>query len=73
MDVIGMWRKLHNEELHNLYTSPNMIRVLKLRRIIHAGQVICITEIRIPYKVFDRKSERVTLETSCTWKIILRL
>jgi hypothetical protein len=73
MVVVGMWRKLHNEELHNLYTSPNMIRVLKLRRIIQAGQVICITEIRIAYKVFDRKSERVTLETSCTWKIILRL
>jgi hypothetical protein len=32
-DVAGSWRKLHNEELHNLYTSPNIIRVNKSRRM----------------------------------------
>jgi hypothetical protein len=31
--VAGDWRRLHNEELHNLYASPNIIRVIKLRRM----------------------------------------
>jgi hypothetical protein len=35
----GDWRKLHNEELHNLYSSPNIIRMLKSRRIKWAGNV----------------------------------
>jgi hypothetical protein len=30
----GGWRKLHNEELHNLYSSPSIIRIIKSRRII---------------------------------------
>jgi hypothetical protein len=32
-DVGGRWRRLHNEELHNMYTSPNIIRLIKLRRM----------------------------------------
>jgi hypothetical protein len=32
-EVTGGWRKLHNEELHNLYSSPNIIRMIKLRRM----------------------------------------
>jgi hypothetical protein len=32
-EVTGDWRKLHNEELHNLYSSPNIIRVIKSRRM----------------------------------------
>jgi hypothetical protein len=31
--VRGGWRKLHNEELHNLYSSPSLIRIIKLRRM----------------------------------------
>jgi hypothetical protein len=31
-EVAGGWRRLHNEELHNLYTSPDIIRVIKSRR-----------------------------------------
>jgi hypothetical protein len=35
----GDWRKLHNEELHNLYCSPNIIRMIKSRRMRWAGHV----------------------------------
>jgi hypothetical protein len=38
-EVMGVWRKLHNEELHNLYSSPNIIRMFKLRRMRLAGHV----------------------------------
>jgi hypothetical protein len=38
-EVTGDWRKLHNEELHNLYSSPNRIRMLKSRRMRWAGHV----------------------------------
>jgi hypothetical protein len=37
--VAGGWRKLHNEELHNLYSSPSIIRVIKSRRIRGEGHV----------------------------------
>jgi hypothetical protein len=35
----GSWRKLHNDELHNLYSSPNIVRVIKSRRMRLAGHV----------------------------------
>jgi hypothetical protein len=35
--VTGRWRKLHNEELHNLYSSPSLIRIIKSRRMRCAG------------------------------------
>jgi hypothetical protein len=38
-EVTGGWRKLHNEELHNLYSSPNIIRAIKSRRMRWAGHV----------------------------------
>jgi hypothetical protein len=38
-EVTGGWRKLQNEEIHNLYTSPNIIRMIKLRRMRWAEHV----------------------------------
>jgi hypothetical protein len=38
-EVAGGWRRLHNEELHNLYTSPYIIRVIKSRKMRWAGHV----------------------------------
>jgi hypothetical protein len=38
--VTGGWRRLHNEELHNLYSSSNTIRMIKSRRIKWAGNVV---------------------------------
>jgi hypothetical protein len=42
----GGWRKLHNEELHNLYSSPSIIRVTKSRRMRWAGHVARMGEKR---------------------------
>jgi hypothetical protein len=38
-EVMGGWIKLHNEELHNLYSSPSIIRIIKSRRMRWAGNV----------------------------------
>jgi hypothetical protein len=41
-EVIGGWRKLHNEELQNLYSSPSIIRMVKSRRIEFVSVIYCI-------------------------------
>jgi hypothetical protein len=41
-DMVGAWRKLHNEKLHNLYSLPNVIGMIKLRRMRWAGHVACM-------------------------------
>jgi hypothetical protein len=56
-EVMGEWRKLHNEELHNLYSSPDIIRQVKSRRMRWAGHVARIGEERKVYKVLVRKPE----------------
>jgi hypothetical protein len=54
----GKWRKLHNEELHSLYSSPNIIRQIKSRRMRWAGHVARMGEGRNVYRVLMGKPER---------------
>jgi hypothetical protein len=56
-EVIGGWRKLHNEELHNLYCSPSIIRIIKSRRMRWARHVARIGEEMNAYRVFGENSE----------------
>jgi hypothetical protein len=58
IQVTGEWRKLHNEKLHDLYSSPTIVRVIKSRIIIWAGLVACMGEGRGVYRVFVGKPER---------------
>jgi hypothetical protein len=64
-EVTGEWRKLHNEELHNLYSSPNITRQIKSR--IMCGGRTCGTHRRGQECVqdFGRKARRKEI----TWKI----
>jgi hypothetical protein len=45
-EVSGEWRKLHNEELNDLYCSSNIVRVIKSKRMRWAGHVECMGERR---------------------------
>jgi hypothetical protein len=56
-EVMGEWQKLHNEELHNLYSSPDIIRQVKSRRMRWAGHVARMGEDRKVYKVLVGKPE----------------
>ena len=47
----GEWRRIYNEELNDLYCSPNIVRVLKWRRMRWAGHVACMGEEREVYRV----------------------
>jgi len=51
------WRKLHNGELNNLYSSPNIVQVIKSRRMIWAGHVAQMGERRGMYRVLVGKPE----------------
>jgi hypothetical protein len=53
----GSWRKLHNDELHGLYSSPNIVRVTKSRRLRWVGHVARMGEGRGVYRVLVGRSE----------------
>jgi hypothetical protein len=48
----GSWEKLHNDELHGLYSSWNIVRVIKSRRMRWEGHLACMGEGRGVYRVF---------------------
>jgi len=56
-EVTGDWRRLHNEELNNLYYSPNIVRVIKSRRMRWAGHLARMGEERGVYRVLVGKPE----------------
>jgi len=56
-EVTGEWRRLHNEELNDLYPSPNISRVIKSRRMRWAGRVARMGEERGMYRVLVGKPE----------------
>ena len=56
-EVTGEWRRLYNEELSNLYSSPNSVRVIKSRRMRWAGHVARMGEERGVYRVLMGKPE----------------
>jgi hypothetical protein len=54
-EVMGEWRKMHNGELRNLYSSPDIIRQIKSRRLRWVGHVACMGEGRNMYSVLMGK------------------
>jgi len=56
-EVMGEWRRLHNEELNDLYSSPNIVRVIKSRGMRWAGHVAHMGEERAAYRILVGKPE----------------
>ena len=56
-EVTGEWRKLHNEELIDLYSLPNIVRVVKSRRMRWAGHVARMGDVRSVHRVLIGKPE----------------
>jgi hypothetical protein len=69
-EVTGEWRKHHTEELHDLHSSPTIVRVIKLRRMIWVGHVARIGEGRGVYKFLVGKPEgkRPMGRPRCRWE-----
>jgi hypothetical protein len=56
-EVTGGWRKVHNEELHGLYSSPSIVRMIKARRMSWAGHVARMGEVRGAYNILFGRPE----------------
>jgi hypothetical protein len=69
-EVTEGWRKLHNEELHNLYFSPCIIRMIKSRRIRWTGPVECMGAKMNACKILlgKRKRKRPLGTHRCRWE-----
>jgi hypothetical protein len=69
-EVTGEWRKLHSGELCNFYSSPNIVRQIKSRRMSWAGHVACMGEGRNVYRVLvgKPKGKRPLESPRCRWE-----
>jgi hypothetical protein len=67
-ELTGGWRKLHNEQLHNLYSSPSIIRIIKSRRMRWAGHVARVGEKRNVYRLLVGKPEGKRETTRLRWE-----
>jgi hypothetical protein len=54
VEVAGGWRRVHNEEHHNLYTSPNVVMVIKLRKMRLVENAAYMREMRNAYKICQK-------------------
>jgi hypothetical protein len=65
-----LWRKLHNDELHSLYSSPNIVQEIKSRRMRWAGHVAHMGEGRGVYRIFVGRLEgkRSLRRPRCRWE-----
>jgi hypothetical protein len=63
-------RKLHNDELHSLYSSPNIVNEIKSRRMRWVGHVTCMGEGRSVYRVLvgRREGKRPLGRPRCRWE-----
>jgi hypothetical protein len=68
--VTGGWKKLHDEELHNLYSLSSIIRMIKQRRIKWAGHIAHMGEKRNAYRILVANPEgiRALIRPICTWE-----
>jgi hypothetical protein len=69
------WRRLHNEALHNLYASPNINRLVKLRRLRGVGHVSYMGEMRNAYTVLVRylEGKRLLRRLRHRWEYNIRI
>jgi hypothetical protein len=73
--VNGRWRRLHNEELHSLYCSPNIVRMIKSTRLRWAGHVARMEEGRSAFKILTGTpaGKRPLRRPRCRWEDNIRI
>jgi hypothetical protein len=74
-EVTGEWRKLHNLKLHDLYSLPSIIRIIKLRRMSWVGHVARMGETRNSYRLLvgTPEGKRPLGRPSCRWVDNIRM
>ncbi|KAJ4433798.1 hypothetical protein ANN_16110 [Periplaneta americana] len=71
-EVTGEWRKLHNTELHALYSSPDIIRKIKFKSLRWAGHVVRMGESRNAYRVLDLRQKDLWEDRDVDGRIIFK-